>query len=459
MSTVVSPDTNPGGDPTDRRQTSSSGLLWLQRIVIVEPRELTAVAWSWLFFFSVLTSYYVLRPIRDDMAIAGGVQNLPWLFTGTLTAMALTNPAFGWVATKFSRERIVSIGYSFFAFNLVLFFLLFTLSTGARNIWAGRVFFVWTAVFNMFVVSMFWSVMTDAFSTAQGRRLFGFIGAGGTIGAITGAGLTTGLVSVIGTANLLLVSAVLLQVAAFSARRVFHHAPRELRRDADDNALASALGGRAWDGFKRTLSEPYLFGIACHVVLFTLLTTILYFQQATIVDAAITDRVARTQFFARIELTVNVLALVTQTFATARLVRYFGLTAALAYLPALGLVGFTALGLMPTITVLIAFQVIRRASEFAIAKPAREVLFTATPRADRYKAKNFIDTFVYRVGDQIGAWGYTLLTTLGLTVTGMSGVGVGLAIVAIGVAVWLGRRQRELEQGATLAATPHPARS
>src|SRR5262249_40002580 len=152
-------------------------------------------------------------------------------------------------------------------------------------------------------------------------------------------------------------------VASLSARRVFRHAPRDGARGTDDNALASALGGKAWDGFKRTLSEPYLFGIACHVVLFTLLTTILYFQQATMVDAAITDRVRRTQFFASIELTVNVIALLTQTLATARLVRYFGLTAALAYLPALGLVGFTALGLMPTIGVLMTFQVIRRASE------------------------------------------------------------------------------------------------
>ncbi|MEP6917698.1 MAG: MFS transporter, partial [Acidobacteriota bacterium] len=408
--------------------------------------------WSWVFFFSVLTSYYVLRPIRDDMGVAGGVQNLSWLFTGTLVGMALANPAFGFVATRFPRERVVSIGYRFFAINLVLFFLLFTLSTGARNIWAGRVFFVWSAVFNMFVVSIFWSVMTDAFSTAQGRRLFGFIGAGGTIGAITGAGLTTGLVSVIGTANLLLVSAVLLEVAAFAARRVFQHAPRDPRRGASDDALASALGGQAWDGFKRTLADPYLRGIACNVVLFTLLTTILYFQQATIVDATISNRVARTQFFASIELTVNVLALVTQAFATARLVRYFGLTAALAYLPVLGLVGFTALGLMPTIGVLIAFQVIRRAGNFAITKPAREVLFTVTPRADRYKAKNFIDTFVYRTGDQIGAWGYTLLLTLGFSMTGMSAVGVGLAIVAIGVAVWLGRRQQVLER---TFARPH----
>jgi AAA family ATP:ADP antiporter len=287
--------------------------------------------------------------------------------------------------------------------------------------------------------------MTDAFSSAQGRRLFGFIGAGGTIGAITGAGLTSGLVSAIGAANLLLVSAALLEVAVFSAQRVFREAPRDPAAAAPARSPERGLGGRAWDGFRRTASEPYLRGIAFHVVLYTLLTTFIYFQQAAIVDAAITDRVARTRFFANIELAVNALALVTQTFATGRLVQIFGLTTMLAYLPALSLAGFAALAAMPTISVLMTFQVIRRASEFAVARPAREVLFTVTQPADRYQAKNFIDTFVYRAGDQIGAWGYTLLAAIGLGMTGISGAAMGLAVVSIGVAVWLGRGQRRRE--------------
>jgi AAA family ATP:ADP antiporter len=419
----------------------------LQRLVAVEPRELAAVTWSWMFFFSVLTAYYVIRPIRDDMGVAGGVENLPWLFTGTLTGMVAANPAFGYLATRFPRGRVVSIGYRFFAANLVLFFLWFTVTAGIRNVWAGRVFFVWSAVFNLFVVSIFWSVMTDAFSPAQGKRLFGFIGAGGTIGAITGAGLTSALVSVIGSANLLLVSAALLEVAVFSAHRVFRTAPRDPAA-APARTLEHAPGGRAWDGLKRTASEPYLLGIACHVVLYTLLTTFIYFQQATIVDAALTDRVARTRFFANIELAVNVIALTTQMFATGRLVQRFGLTATLAYLPALSLVGFAALGMMPTIAVLLAFQVTRRASEFAVARPAREVLFTVARPADRYQAKNFIDTFVYRAGDQIGAWSYALLLALGLGLSGISAAGMALAVVSIGLAVWLGRRQRTLERGA-----------
>jgi AAA family ATP:ADP antiporter len=321
----------------------------------------------------------------------------------------------------------------------VLFYLLFRFVVPAAHVWLGRVFFVWVAVFTLFANSIFWSVMTDAFSTAQGKRLFGFIGVGGTIGAITGSSITSTLVGVIGPANLLLVSAALLEVSGLAARRVFR---TSVRADDDPPPEESAiLGGQAWDGFSRTLSHPYLRGIAGHLLLFTTLTTFLYFQQATIVDAAIADRVERTQFFANVDLMVNLLAVATQSFATGHLLRVLGLSAALAFLPALSLVGFIALGAAPTVGVLMAFQIARRAGEFAVAKPAREVLFTAAPRPDRYKAKNFIDTFVYRAGDQLSAWAYSALVAAGLTVAGTSAVAVALALVSIALAVWLGRRQ------------------
>jgi AAA family ATP:ADP antiporter len=414
----------------------------LRRLVPIEPRERAAVSWSWAFFFSVLTAYYVIRPIRDDMGVASGVENLPWLFTGTLVSMAAVNPIFGFLAARMARARVVSLGYRFFAANLVAFFLLFRFVTGEHGIWAGRVFFVWTAVFNMFAVSMFWSVMTDVFSAAQGKRLFGFIGAGGTLGSIAGSSLTSGLVGIVGAANLLLVSAALLEVAAFAARRIFGESKEKLSGTEAAAASESPLGGRAWDGFQRTASDSYLRAIALHLVLYTVLTTFLYFQQAVIVDAAIADRVARTRFFANVDLTVNLITLTTQSLATGHLVRLFGLSSALAFLPALSLAGFAALGFAPGISVLMAFQVLRRSSEFAIARPAREVLFTVAERPDRYKAKNFIDTFVYRAGDQIGAWSYALLAALGLSVSGVSAVAVGIACFAFALALWLGRRQR-----------------
>jgi ATP:ADP antiporter, AAA family len=426
---------------------------WLERLVDVRPHEWAAVGWSWLFFFSVLSAYYVIRPIRDEMGVAGGVENLPWLFAGSLTGMLLLNPPFAWLVARMPRQRFVSFGYRFFALNLVLFFAALTWGDAAADVWTGRALFVWTSVFNMFVVSIFWSVMADVFSAGQGKRLFGFIGAGGTIGGIAGAGLTSGLVGLLGTANLLLVSAALLEVAALSARRLFAQrlAPADRPEHLRD-APANAIGGSVWEGMRRSVSDPYLLNVTINMLFFTLLTTFLYFQQATIVDAAITDRTERTRFFANIDLAVNVLTLVTQTFATGRAVKRWGVTAALAFLPVLSIAGFGILGLAPTIAVLMTFQVMRRAGNFAVARPAREVLFTVVAPTDRYKAKTFIDTVVYRVGDQFGAWAFALLGAMGAGVAGISAIAVVLAALSAGNAIWLGRKMQALSGGAPLPA-------
>ncbi len=368
---------------------------WLQRLVDVRPGELAAVAWAWLFFFAVLSAYYVIRPIRDDMGVAGGVENLPWLFTGSLTGMLLANPPFAYLVARMPRARFVSWGYRFFALNLVAFFALLTWGPAAQQVWIGRGFFIWTSIFNMFVVSIFWSVMADVFAPGQSKRLFGFIGAGGTIGGIAGAALTSQLVGVLGAANLLLVSALLLEVASLAARALFK-APRTATAAEDGGAAAvqpeEAIGGAVWDGMRRAFTDPYLLNVTLNMLFFTVLTTFLYFQQAAIVDATLSDRAARTRFFANIDLAVNVLTLATQTFATGRAVKRWGVAAALAFLPVLSVAGFGVLGLAPTIAVLMTFQVLRRAGNFAVARPAREVLFTVVPRADRYKAKTFIDT-------------------------------------------------------------------
>jgi AAA family ATP:ADP antiporter len=428
---------------TDR--SPARGPSWLERLVDVRRHELAAVGWSWLFFFSVLSAYYVIRPIRDEMGVAGGVENLPWLFAGSLIGMLVLNPPFAYLVARLPRSRFVSLGYRFFALNLVVFFAALTWSPAAANVWVGRVLYVWTSIFNMFVVSIFWSVMADVFSAAQGKRLFGFIGAGGTLGGITGAAVTSGLVGLLGAANLLLVSAVLLEVAALAARRVFTQDRLErVDRDGASPELATAIGGSAWEGMQRSLSNPYLLNVTLNMLLFTLLTTFLYFQQATIVDAAIVDRTERTRFFANIDVAVNLLTLATQTFATGRAVKRWGVTAALAFLPVISVVGFGILGLAPTIAVLMSFQVLRRAGNFAIARPAREVLFTVVAPTDRYKAKTFIDTVVYRAGDQLGAWAYAALVALGLGIGGISVVAIALAIVSTTNAVWLGRKMQRL---------------
>lgn len=417
---------------------------FLARKLGLHEHEATAVGWSWLFFFSVLSAYYVIRPIRDDMGVASGVATLPWLFTGSLLGMLVANPPFAWLAARFPRRRFVSWAYRFFALNLVLFFLVIRGATGADHVWAGRLFFIWTSVFNMFVVSIFWSVMADVFTADQGKRLFGLVGAAGTVGSISGSALTSSLVGSLGAANLLLISAVLLEVAALSARRLFVLAAGTgsravpARLSADEQVVG--VGGSVWDGMRRTLTTPYFLNISLHMLLFTVLTTFLYFQQAALVDAAIADRAARTRFFANIDVIVNLLTLVTQTVATGWCIRVFGLMTALLFLPVLSLAGFGLLGLIPTTTILMGFQVVRRAGNFAVNRPAREVLFTVVPPVDRYKTKGFIDTVVYRAGDQIGAWAYAPMAALGLGISGVSAVAAGLSVVSIVNAWWLSRR-------------------
>ncbi len=431
------------------RRDPSARASWLQRLVDVRPNEIAAVAWSWLFFFAVLSAYYVIRPIRDDMGVAGGVNNLPWLFTGSLTGMLLANPPFAYLVARLPRARFVSWGYRFFALNLIAFFILLTWGAAERQVWIGRGFFIWTSIFNMFVVSIFWSVMADVFATGQSKRLFGFIGAGGTIGGITGAAMTGQLVGVLGAANLLLVSAALLEIAALSARRLFA-LPRTATQNEDGAAAAGpagaehAIGGTIWEGMRRAFVDPYLLNVTLNMLFFTVLTTFLYFQQAAIVDSAFVDRAQRTRFFANIDLAVNALTLLTQTFATGRAVKRWGVAAALAFLPVLSVVGFGVLGLAPTIAVLMTFQVMRRAGNFAVARPTREVLFTVVPRGDRYKAKTFIDTVVYRAGDQIGAWAFAPLAALGAGVAGISSAAVVLAGVSAVNAIWLGRKMQRM---------------
>jgi AAA family ATP:ADP antiporter len=421
----------------------------------LDAEEAAAVGWSWLFFFCVLSAYYVIRPIRDDMGVAGGVNNLPWLFTASLLGMLAANPPFAWAVARFPRARFVSLAYRFFALNLVGFFAALQLAPADAQIWAGRVFFVWTSVFNMFVVSIFWSVMADVFSPEQGKRLFGLVAAGGTVGAISGSAITSFLVAPFGAANLLLVSAVLLEIAAFSARRLFRFAAAAVAARPARVREEERIGGSVWEGLRRSFTTAYFVNISLHMLLFTVLTTFLYFQQATLVDGAIADRAERTRFFANIDLAVNSSELVTQLFLTGWFLRTFGLVVALSFLPVVSAIGFAWLGLNPTIWTLMVFQVVRRSGNFSIARPAREVLFTVVRPVDRYKTKTAIDTVIYRVGDQIGAWAYAPMAAMGLGVPGISAVAVVLAIASIANAIYLGRRQQDrataLEQAPAVA--------
>ena len=406
------------------------------RLVAVERGEFKAALLSAAYFFFVLCSYYVLRPIRDEMGVAGGVDNLPWLFTGTLVVMLVANPLFAAVVARYPVRRFIPLTYRFFGLNLLVFWAVLTLAGDAADVWVGRAFFVWLSVFNLFVVSVFWAFMADNWNTARAKRLFGFIAVGGTLGAIVGAGVTALLAAAAGPTNLLLVSVVLLEAAVQCARRF---------RGSDAPAAAALdqgpIGGGVFAGIAHVARSPYLLGICAYMLLYTVAATVLYFQQAEIAASQFDDRIARTQFFAGIDLAVNVLTVVVQVFLTARVIAWFGVGATLAVLPALFVVGFIGLGTWPTVAVLVAFQVLRRAGNFALARPARETLYTVVSREDKYKAKNLIDTFVYRAGDQVGAWGYAALTATGLGLAGIAFAAAPLAALWVAVAVWLGRAQ------------------
>lgn len=429
----------------------------LSRFVVIRPDEIRALSWSWLYIFSLFLAYYVLRPIRDELGVAGGVRNLPWLFTGTLVAMVVVNPLFAWAVRRWARERFIAVAYRFFMTNLVAFMALLTLASPEQHAWIGRAFFIWVSVFNLFVVSVFWSFVVDVFDAEQGKRLFGFLAAGATVGGLAGSALTSGFVEAMGQNWMLLASIVLLEVAVFAARRLSMVSDAFARPLQADDAH-KPVGGGIFAGITHTFRSPYLLGIAAFIILYSATSTVLYFQQAAIAESHFTDRSARTAFFADIDLWVNALTLVIQLFLTGRIMGWVGVAITLCALPLLSIAGFAALAAFPMIGVFVAVQVARRVSNFALARPAREVLFTSVAREDRYKTKNFIDTVVYRSGDQIAAWSYAGLLALGLGVTGISLLTVPLSAIWLGLSYWLGRRQEGWERShVSTEAAPAPA--
>jgi AAA family ATP:ADP antiporter len=415
----------------------------MQRVMAVEPAEAQVVLWCWLYIFAVMSSYYIMRPIRDQMGVAGGVNNLQWLFTGTLLGILALNLPFAYLVKTLPRSRFIPLSYRFFAVNIILFAVALHFADPAQTVWVGRVFFIWVSVYNLFVVSIFWQMNVDLFSPEQGKRLFGFIAAGATIGAVVGSGTTATLARHVPTTGLLLGAAVLLEVAVFAVGRLARLSPT-LHDRPRETAEERPIGGGVLSGIIHALRNPYLINISLFILLFSTTSTFLYFQQAGIVSHNLSDRAAQTQFFATIDLTVNCLTLAIQLFFTGRIVVLLGVAIALALLPAMTIVGFGALAVMPNLTTIAIFQSLRRAGDYAIARPTREVLFTVLPREDRYKTKSFIDTFVYRLGDQVGAWSVTLLRMLGDNASIVAVVAMPVAALWLAVALWLGHRESAL---------------
>jgi AAA family ATP:ADP antiporter len=415
----------------------------LNKIIDVKPGEVPALAWSWLYIFSLLSSYYIMRPIRDQMGVAGGVNNLQWLFTGTLVGMLLLNLPFSYLVKTFPREQFITISYRFFSANILLFALALYSATPEQTIWVGRIFFIWTSVFNLFVVSIFWQMIVDIFTSEQGKRLFGFIAAGATLGAISGSTFTVSTVEHMAPGYLMVGAALMLEVAVFCVRRLSGLSTALSARPQID-APQAPIGGTLLGGIRDALSSSYLLNVSLFLLLYAVTSTFLYFQQAAVVSHSFESRAAQTAFFATVDLGVNLLTLAVQLFLTGRILKWLGVGTTLSLLPLFSVLGFAVVAVLTTLSSVVGFQLFRRAGNFAIARPTREVLFTVLPREDRYKAKSFIDTVVYRLGDQIGAWSFALLSALGLGLTQVSIVAVVISGFWLVNSLWLGRRQEAL---------------
>jgi len=413
----------------------------------LQPSELPALCWSFTFFFCLLCGYYVIRPLRDEMGIAGGVEQLQWLFSGTFLLMLAAAPLFGWLTSRFPRRQFLPWLYCFFILNLLFFYLLF--QQEGLYTWTARAFFIWSSVFNLFIVSVFWSYMADLFSNEQGKRLFGVIAAGGSLGALVGPVLTGLLVIPLGPVRLLLVSALMLVLSVLCIHQLNRWQLAQLAKAQTGSTQPTSMddlriGGHLLAGFQLIKESRYLQGIALLILLYATLSTFLYFQQATIVRDAFSDPAHRTLVFAAMDFAVNALTLGCQLFFTGRIVKRWGLSVTLAVIPVLLAVGFVILGMYSALTTIVVLQVLRRAGNYALMKPAREMLFLVVPREAKYKAKSVLDTVVYRGGDAISAWLYAGFASLGLGLSGIAFLAVPLCCVWTLIGRRLGQQQERL---------------
>jgi AAA family ATP:ADP antiporter len=420
---------------------------WLTRSVLrARPGEEKAVGLAFLYFFMLMCSYYLMRPLRDALAPNTGLDNLALLFTATFAVMLVLTPLFGGLVSRVRKNLLLPVTYLFFASNLLVFYLWFKLDPDSLVL--AVAFFIWLSVFNFFVVSVFWSFMADVFRDEEAKRLFGPIMAGGGTGAILGPVLTQWLAPSIGVDAVVGLSLLLLLGTLPCIRGLARWAEaRHGHFVLPANDPQAKIGGGALDGVRLVMRSPYLLGIFAIIGFGAVAGTFMYFELQHYVAAEYPDIGPRTTYYARLDLAVNLLAWIFQAFVVTHMIRFLGLTRALVVMPAIAFASFAWLAASPILFLLSASQVLRRAGEFGLGKPCREVLFTVVDPATKYKAKNFIDTTLQRTGDVVGAWGHVGLQALGVTLVGFAAIcAIGMLAVAW-IAAWLGREFHRREQG------------
>jgi AAA family ATP:ADP antiporter len=420
----------------DAQQGSATG--FLERVFCIEPGEVKVVFSSFAYFFFLMASYFILRPLRDTMGTVYGVAHLQELFTGTFVLSFIAAPVFAGFASRIRLATFLPWVYWFIAITMVVFYVLF--QRVANDRWVAAAFYVWLSTFNLITISVFWSLMADIFSTGQARRLFGFIAAGGTLGTIMAPAFVTLFVKAVGTNNLVLISAGGFAMCALLVRLLESEKQKLISTGAETQptTLSRSLGGNPFDGYALLFRSRYLLMIALFLLLMTWISTVIYFQLGDLISKDFASRAARTQAYATIDLATNSIAILIQLFGTGRFVQRFGVTAGLLLNPVIMVVAFLAVAFSPVLLVLGGIQVVRRFSEYAIAKPSRDMLFTIVDQQAKYKAKNVIETVVYRFGDLTSAWLSAAILPFG--VAGLAIFGIAISVLWFPVAFVMGRQ-------------------
>jgi AAA family ATP:ADP antiporter len=431
-------------------QTSSPLARVFKALAAVEPYEVRAVTLSMLYFLFLFGSYSVVKPVRDAMGTVYGVSHLQELFTATLIASFVFAPLYSGFASRLKLSTFLPWVYGFVAVTILLFYALFV-SGKYQERWIAAGFYVWVSTFNMLIISVFWTFMADTFSRTQAKRLFGFVAAGGTIGGIVGPAIATFLATRIGNNDLLLISAAGFGVTAVLVRMLAAEKQKLLAEgvEAQPTSLDHRLKGNPFDGFRLLLQSRYLLLLALFLLLMTWISTIVYFQLGDLITKSFSSKEARTQAYGMIDLSVNSIAVLFQLLGTGRIISRFGVKAGLLLNPIIMVIAFLAMAFSPVLMILGGIQIIRRVAEYAVAKPTREMLFTVVDQESRYKAKNVIDTVVYRFGDFSSAWVSSLILPHG--VTGLAIFGAVISTIWFPVAYLLGKRYESVRSGDFIA--------
>lgn len=422
---------------------------FLKRIVRVEDREIPALLWGFAQIFCIIAGHYVFRPIRDSLGSTRGSLDYKWLYLGTLAATIVTTTAWSALVGRAKAGRLAPIAYQFFAVSFLLFWATFTFFPGSRNeLRIGYAFFIWYSVYNLFAVSVFWSRCADLFTHDQGRRMFAFMAGGASLGAITGSAVTAALVKSVGTINLLLLPVALLQLAVFCSHRLAAAAARAREGASSEETRAPEPSSSSP---ARTSRRALLACIALFVLCSTFCGTFVYTMQSDLASASYPNREDRTGYFARIDLVTNLLAWASETFVTARIIAWIGVGGALMFLPIAYVLGFSIAGAEPVLATVACLEIARRWIGYGVVTPAREILFTVVPRDAKYRAKNLIDTFVWRGGDAAAIWLIEALIVLGALnqaapaakTSVIALAGIPIALLWVGLAWRLRRLHRE----------------